>query len=101
MQDTDIKTLMYRLLKEIFIVSFILLGGLFINGVIPIFYFIYDIIWSLFENTIFNIRTHSILLIFFCVWCEFIIISIPVVLLLNGLMWSYIYIKRKIRTRKK
>ena len=52
MQDTDIKTLMYRLLKEIFIVSFILLGGLFINGVIPIFYFIYDIIWSLFENTI-------------------------------------------------
>lgn len=88
------KSLICRLLKRILIFSIILYVGLFINVRIPVFRFVYEAIFWLFHNTFFNVRNDHVILGLFCVWCEFVIVSIPFVLLLEFIEQSYVFLEK-------
>ncbi len=94
MWNFNFKSLICRLIKRTLILSVILYVGLFINIRIPIFRFVYEAIFWLFHNTFFNVRNEHVILGLFCVWCEFVIVSIPFVLLLEFIEQTYAFLER-------
>ncbi len=94
MLKIDFKPLIYRLVRRTLIFSVILFVGLIFCAQIPSCRFVYDVIFGLFENTIFNVSTHDVFLVSFCVWCEFLIVSIPFILLLEFIEQSYAFLEK-------